>query len=267
MFQHDVRVWRQDSLSPSPEPSFHPSAASRLGEVLIVDEDAALSRNIVEFLSRRNCLARAISKISDALDSVRRGIWGLVLLDIAPSKGVGLDYLRAIRSISDVPLLVTGKSTTPADRTLALELGADGHIDKPFDLHELWAQARAIERRQELGRFRPSVSRQRGGYRFNGWTLNLIDRSLIDPAGSPVPLSRSAYALLLAFLDAPGRPLSRDTLLQTVYAHEDVSDRSIDVRVMRLRRIFEQESTARKSLIRTEHGVGYVFDAMVERLH
>jgi DNA-binding response OmpR family regulator len=153
-----------------------------------------------------------------------------------------------------------------ADRVVALELGADGYIDKPFDLHEFWAQARAIGRRHQLGRCDSSVRRQRGGYRFSGWTLNLSDRSLVDPAGSVVRLSRTIYALLLAFLDAPGRPLPRAYLLQATRAREDIFDRSIDVQVLRLRRALERGEGC-QPLIRTELGVGYIFDGPVERLH
>jgi two-component system OmpR family response regulator len=180
---------------------------------------------------------------------------------------VAIDRLRAIRSISDVPVLVTGQRLTPVDRTLALELGADAHIVQPFELNELWAQARAIERRQEIGRSRVTGKRKRGGYRFNGWTLRLSDRSPIAPTGSPVALSRSAYALLLAFLDAPGRALSREFLLHAMSGNEDVFDRSIDARVLRLRRALQQGMEAPERLIRIERGFGYVFDATVERLH
>ena len=163
-----------------------------------------------------------------------------------------------------MPVLVTGRHLTPADRTLALELGADGHIDKPFDLHQLWAQARAIGRRQEIGRYAWTERREKGGYRFNGWTLTFSDRTLTDRLGARVPLSTAAYALLLAFLDAPGRTLSRAFLLRAVRAHEDVIDRSIDVRVLRLRRTLEQSKDGPKNLIRTDRGFGYTFDAAVE---
>ena len=239
-------------------------ATGGLGEVLIIDEDRSLSQQLAGFLSARDCRARAVHHYEDAVALLDRGRWSLILLDVQPSGDHDLRGLRKIRAISDAPILVMGHNLTSTDRILALELGADGYILKPFDLHEIWSQARAMERRQELARFKVDGRSERGIYRFNGWTLRLSDRSLIDPAGRSTSLCRSAYALLLAFLDTPGRPLSRAYLLQAIQASEDVFDRCIDVRVMRLRRALQQGG-APKYLIRTEPGIGYMFEAVVER--
>jgi DNA-binding response OmpR family regulator len=238
-------------------------AAGRLGEVLIADNDRSLTQQLVDFLSARNCRAQAAHQCEEMFALVQDGHWSLILLDIGFSGGDGLNHLGKIRSISDVPILVTGHNLSSTDRILAFELGADGFIPKPFDLHEFLSHARAIGRRQELARFQAQGQRKQGAYKFDGWTLRLSDRSLVDPSGRPVRIFRSAFALLVAFLEAPGRPLSRTYLLQATLASEDVFDRSIDVRVLRLRRVLRQHG-AREDLIRTEPGVGYVFDAVVE---
>jgi len=104
---------------------------------------------------------------------------------------------------------------------------------------------------------------ERGGYRFNGWTLERRGRKLLDANGSPVALSKGEYALLLAFLEAPQRPLTREHLLQATRVHEDIFDRSIDVQVLRLRRKLETDPSAPR-IIQTERGVGYVFALPVE---
>jgi two-component system, OmpR family, response regulator len=88
---------------------------------------------------------------------------------------------------------------------------------------------------------------------------------LTDSSGAPVALTKGEYALLMAFLDAPQRPLSREQLLQATRIHEDVFDRSIDVQVLRLRRKLERDPSA-PSIIRTERGIGYVFALPVELL-
>jgi two-component system, OmpR family, response regulator len=88
-------------------------------------------------------------------------------------------------------------------------------------------------------------------------------RRLTNPDGAPVALTKGEYALLIAFLDAPQRPLSREHLLQATRVHEDVFDRSIDVQVLRLRRKLEIDPTA-PNVIRTERGVGYVFALAVQ---
>jgi two-component system, OmpR family, response regulator len=240
-------------------------ASSRPSEILIVGEDRPLAQQLLSFLSSRDCQARAVRFSDDLLVLVERRQWDLILLDIESSPGDGLDRLRRIRAISDAPILVTGRHLTSADRIVVLELGADGYVAKPFDLHEFWAHARAIQRREDLGRYQISKRRERAAYRFDGWILRVSDRRLLDPAGCPASLSRSTYTLLTAFLDAPGRALSRAFLLRAAQ-REDTSDWSIDVQVLRLRRTLERDG-ARKPLIRTEPRIGYMFDAVVERVH
>jgi DNA-binding response OmpR family regulator len=114
-----------------------------------------------------------------------------------------------------------------------------------------------------MGRAARASNPERGGYRFNGWVLERRGRKLVDPNGAPVSLSKGEYGLLLAFLEAPQRPLTREQLLQATRVHEDIFDRSIDVQVLRLRRKLEIDPSAPR-VIQTERGVGYVFAAGVE---
>ncbi len=104
---------------------------------------------------------------------------------------------------------------------------------------------------------------ERGRYRFGGWVLDRRARRLTDASGTVVTLSKGEYALLVAFMEAPQRPLSREQLLQATRIHEDVYDRTIDVQVLRLRRKLETEAPA-PQIIQTERGVGYVFALPVE---
>jgi DNA-binding response OmpR family regulator len=176
----------------------------------------------------------------------------------------GLDLLRELRSHSDVPVIITtGHRTDEIDRIVGLELGADDYIVKPFSLRELLARVRAVLRRQEMGRAARASDPERGGYRFNGWVLHRRGRKLVDPKAAAVPLSKGEYALLLAFLEAPQRTLTREHLLQATRVHEDIFDRSIDVQVLRLRRKLEVDPSAPR-VIQTERGVGYVFAIVVE---
>src|SRR6185369_3000820 len=105
----------------------------------------------------------------------------------------------------------------------------------------------------------------KGRCRFGTWQLDRRGRRLTNVAGEPVALTKGEYALLIAFLDAPQRPLSREQLLQATRVHEDVFDRSIDVQVLRLRRKLEQDPSTPR-VIQTERGVGYVFAVPIERL-
>ena len=189
----------------------------------------------------------------------------VVILDLRLGLEDGLDLLREIRSGSDVPvIIVTGHRRDEIDRVVGLELGADDYVAKPFNLRELLARVRAVLRRFDRGRAPPPREHERGGYRFSGWQLSFRTRRLTDPNGAQVALTKGEYALLVAFLDAPQRPLSREHLLQATRVHEDVFDRSIDVQILRLRRKLEHDPSAPK-MIQTERGVGYVFAQPVER--
>jgi two-component system, OmpR family, response regulator len=151
------------------------------------------------------------------------------------------------------------------DRVVGLELGADDYITKPFGLRELLARIRAVLRRREAGQTLAQRDPERGRSRFGSWQLDRRNRRLSDSSGVPVSLTKGEYALLVAFLDAPQRPLSREHLLQATRIHEDVFDRSIDVQVLRLRRKLETDPSAPRVIL-TERGVGYVFALPVETL-
>lgn len=192
------------------------------------------------------------------------GSAGLVVLDLQLGDADGLDVLREVRLHSNIPVIIlTSHRLDEGDRVACLECGADNFIVKPVNLRELLARVRAILRRQEIGRTAKSRDPDRGGYRFDGWQLQRRDRRLVDPKGALVSLSKGEYSLLLAFLEAPQCPLSREHLLQATSAPEDIFDRSIDILVMRLRRKLESDLRAPR-LIQTERGVGYVFTSPVE---
>ena len=178
------------------------------------------------------------------------------------------EFIRwEIRSHSDVPVIITtGHRLDEIDRIVGLELGADDYIVKPFSLRELLARLRAVLRRQEMERVARTRDPERGGYRFEGWQLERRGRRLFDPNATPIALSKGEYALLLAFLEAPQRLLSREHLLQATRIHEDIFDRSIDVQVLRLQRKLETDPSAPR-VIQTERGVGYVFTLPVQPVY
>ena len=187
----------------------------------------------------------------------------LVLLDLSLGQDNGLDLLRDTRSRSDVPvIIITGDRRDEIDRVVGLELGADDYLTKPFGLPELLARVRAVLRR-DAGRLASPRDPARGRCRFGGWQLDRRNRRLTNSDGAPVALTKGEYALLIAFLDAPQRPLSREHLLQATRVHEDVFDRSIDVQILRLRRKLEADPRAPR-IIQTERGFGYLCALPVE---
>ena len=234
------------------------------GHIVVVDDDPSLRQMVIQFLEDNNVPTKAASSRTEFNRLFVGPPPSLIILDLRLGQDDGLDLLREIRSHSDVPVIITtGHRPDEIDRIVGLELGADDYIVKPFSLRELLARVRAVLRRQEMGRVARTRDPERGGYRFGGWQLERRGRRLLDGNTAPVALSKGEYALLLAFLEAPQRPLSREHLLQATRIHEDIFDRSIDVQVLRLRRKLETDPSAPR-VIQTERGIGYVFALPVE---
>lgn len=243
------------------------AAVVSLGRILVVDEDPATRAGIATFMERHNASAVGLSNPDQILRQIEGGGFSLVIMDVKLGVNDGFDVLRRIRNRSDIPIiLVTGERPDEIDRVIGLELGADDYLTKPFSLHELLARVRATLRRQEAGRLSLHPSTERGGYRFAGWELRRKARLLLDPAGKPISLTKTEYALLLTLLESGGRILSRERLLLASRTRDDIHDRSIDVQVLRLRRKLECDAGAPR-FICTERGLGYRFAIAVESFY
>jgi two-component system, OmpR family, response regulator len=233
---------------------------------LVVEDDHTMRHLAMNYLAEHDIRAISASRRDEVAGLLVREEPNLVILDLRLGQEDGLDLLREIRSRSDVPVIITtGHRRDEIDRVVELELGADDYITKPFSLRELLALIRAVLRRREAGQAAVQRDPERGRCRFGGRQLDWRNRRLTDPNGIPVALTKGEYALLIAFLDAPQRPLSREHLLQATRIHGDVLDRSIDVQVLRPRRTLETDPNAPRFIL-TERGVGYVFALPVEAL-
>lgn len=233
--------------------------------VLLVEDDPTVKRMILNYFEENNIHTLTASNRQEMVDQLDGTEVNLVILDLRLGLEDGLDLLREVRLNSDIPvIIITGHRRDEIDRVVGLELGADDYLTKPFNLRELLARVRAVLRRFDVGRAAPPRDPERGYFRFSGWQLDRKARQLTEPSGAPVALTKGEYAMLLAFLEAPQRPLSREHLLQATRIHEDVFDRSIDVQILRLRRKLERDPSAPR-VIQTERGVGYVFAVPVER--
>jgi two-component system OmpR family response regulator len=241
-----------------PQPQFR-----RAAHVLAVDDDPAMRTLIADYLADQNVRVSVAADSRDMQRVLAAGEVDLVVLDLKLGQEDGLEIVRAIRSESNLPIIVlTGHRRESVDRVVGLELGADDYLTKPFSPRELLARIHAVLRRSPSARTDKDAKRMR--YRFAGWELNLRTRRLASPTGENVPLTKGELALLTAFLQSPERVLTREQLLAASRVHDnEVFDRSIDVQILRLRRRLEADPSA-PTLIRTERGVGYVFSSTVE---
>jgi two-component system, OmpR family, response regulator len=188
------------------------------------------------------------------------------VLDVRLQHGEdGLAIARRLRETSaTIPILMLTGRAEEADRVMGLELGADDYLTKPFSSRELLARIRALLRRAQAQASVADAMSKARAYRFGGWELNIGLRRLKKPDGEPVELSNGEFSLLVAFLSAPQRTLTRDQLLDLSRLHNaEVYDRSIDVQILRLRRKIEADP-AKPAFIVTQRGAGYLFDTVVE---
>ena len=265
-----VPLFRQDGRKGTPASDCSDLSISAADNwrprIFIVEDDPVMLRMLGNYLEQQNMRAVSASGRQEMVHHFAANEPDLVVLDLRLGQEDGFDLLREIRSRSDVPIIITtGDRRDEIDRVVGLELGADDYVTKPFSLRELLARIRAVLRRREAGRAVSRLDSERGRWKFGGWQLDRRARRLTDPNGTEVVLTKSEYALLAAFLDAPQRPLSREHLLQATRMHEDIFDRSIDVQILRLRRKLETDPSA-PSMIRTERGIGYVFALPVQPL-
>lgn len=250
--------------------------------VIVCDDEPDLREAVAEYLARRGFDVR---RAEDAV-SLRRLLAerpaDIVVLDIAMPGEDGLSVARALRAESDIGIVMLTAAGDVVDRVVGLEVGADDYVAKPVDLRELLARLRAVLRRREAtaqamaalaaapvaaapqpAPATPAVPPGRR-VRMGRTVLDLDARRLTGPDGAEIPLGPSEFALLRAFAERPGRVLTREMLLELAHPRGDEHfDRSIDVRIARIRRKIEAVPD-RPAVIRTVRGAGYVFDPTAE---
>lgn len=241
-----------------------PSGGER---ILVVDDDGEIRSLVARFLRE---LGHEVATARDGVEMrerLGRSSFDLIILDVMLPGTGGLDLCREIRARSAVPVIMLTARGDELDRVLGLEIGADDYVAKPFSPRELAARIRAVLRRARPGGADggAATARPTRMLRFAGWTLDTMRRELTNPAGVLVDVSTGEYDLLLAFLEAPNRVLSRDHLLEASrHRLAEGFDRSVDVQVSRLRRKIEPGERA-PEMIRTVRGAGYLFAPDVER--
>ena len=235
-----------------------------LPQIIVVDDEPELCELIVEYLGRNGfqvCAAHSGSDLDTCLAT--RGA-GLIVLDVNMPGEDGFSIARRLRATSAVPILMLTSACDVVDRVVALEMGVDDYLTKPFDLRELRARIRTILRRSGGGAIAPTLATgiaepPRRLVPFGLLQLDAETRCLYRADGSEVHLTSMEYDLLQVFADNPNRVLTRDRLLDLANRSDrDPFDRSIDIRVTRLRRKVEADPT-KPSAIRTVRGSGYMF--------
>jgi len=197
-----------------------------------------------------------VERAADGEEALERGLStspDIVLLDVGLPRRGGLDVCRELRHRGfDRPVILLDDRGDGADCVRGLKLGADDFLAAPFDVRELVARMEACLRRGETCALASCLCR------FGGIEVDLRGARVLRE-GRDVPMSRREFQLLRCLVEHPGTPLSRDELLDGAWGGDAMpSPRTVDVHVAWLRRKLEQDPR-RPTLIRTVHGVGYLF--------
>ena len=231
--------------------------------ILVVEDDAGMRTLLVRVLREAGYEPVSARGGREMIEALATSTFDLILLDVMMPGKSGLDLCRDLRRTSSVPIIMVSAHGDEIDRVLGLEMGADDYVAKPFGAKELLARIRAVLRRATAPLSEQASKTPQDRIAFAGWCLDRRRRELVDPDGTIVDLSGAEHDLLVSFLENPQRVIGRDRLLEISRARlADVSDRSIDVLVSRLRRKLGGDG-ADMQMIRTVRGVGYIFTADV----
>jgi two-component system, OmpR family, response regulator len=220
--------------------------------VLLVEDDAKLARLTSEYLEHQGL---TVTRVADGPSAIREGLRpeiDAVVLDLMLPGCDGFDVCRELRKSSHVPIIAVTARVEVADRVLGLELGADDYMTKPFAARELLARIHAVIRRTR-GKAGPAPRELQVG----NLVLDIAGLSA-SLSGRPLQLTSYEFALLRVLADHAGRVLSREQLLELAKGNADEAfDRSIDVRISRLRHKLGDDSR-HPVLLKTIRGSGYM---------
>ncbi|QLG88654.1 response regulator transcription factor [Chitinibacter bivalviorum] len=230
-------------------------------KILIVDDDQKTRMLLKAYLERNQyevLLAHDGESFNLEFERFRDEL-SLVILDVMLPDTDGFILCQTVRKQCNVPIIMLTASSDDTDRIVGLELGADDYIAKPYNPRELLARIKAIHRRAGLD----TVNTGGRYYRFVGFTLDSVERTLHSPSGDSVKLTGLDFQLLKFFLEHPGQILDRSQLAEETRGRDiGPLDRSLDVQVSRLRQRLS-DNGKQPSLIKTVRGAGYVLSAEV----
>jgi len=241
------------------------------GRLLVVDDDPSVRAMLVEYLTGHRYDVRAADGGAAMRAEIERDLPDLIVLDIRMPGEDGLTLARFLRERYDVGIVMVTASSDVVDRVVGLEIGADDYVAKPFDPRELLARIKSVLRRMQAHhRVESDAAAKKeapAGAAASArpvpcgrCLLDLDARRLFEASGEEVAITAMEYDLLRVFLANPNRVLSRDQLLlQTRHREWEPFDRSIDIRIGRLRKKIEPDPSAEPRCIRTVRNAGYMF--------
>jgi two-component system phosphate regulon response regulator OmpR len=233
-------------------------------DLIIVDDEREVRELLGEYFRDHGFGVQTAADAKQARELIERCTPKLAILDIHMPGEDGLSLARWLRERHPLAGIVfLTAAGDPVDRVVGLEIGADDYVCKPFDLRELLARVKSLMRRLTAAQAEAAkasdTSSPRRQVAFGECTLDLDERRLIGADGTDLAVTAAEFDLLALFARHPNLPLTRERIMEQAHQREwDVFDRSIDLRIMRLRRKIERNPD-RPQVLKTVRNVGYVF--------
>jgi len=236
--------------------------------ILVVDDDASVRAMLREYLAGHGFRVGEAGNGAQMREQIEREVPDVVLLDVRLPGEDGLVLARYVRERYDIGVIMVTASGDVVDRVVGLEVGADDYIAKPFDLRELLARVKSVLRRLQAKAPAGAAETAAPGSqaipvrrcRVGRCEVDLEAHRMFEVDGPEVTLTAMEYELLAAFIANPNRVLTRDQLLLKTRNREwEPFDRSIDIRIGRLRRKVEPDPAGEPRIIRTVRNAGYMF--------
>jgi two-component system phosphate regulon response regulator OmpR len=236
--------------------------------LLVVDDDPSVRSLLRDYLGGHGFAVTEAADGAQMRREIERELPDAVLLDVRLPGEDGLVLARYLRERYDLGILMVTASGDVVERVVGLEIGADDYIAKPFDLRELLARIKSVLRRLQAprpaapgpGGTAGAAPQAQARRRFGRCQVDMASRRMFEEDGAEVTITAMEYELVAAFLANPNRVLTRDQLLMKTRNREwEPFDRSIDIRIGRLRRKVEPAPDAEPRVIRTVRNAGYMF--------
>jgi DNA-binding response OmpR family regulator len=223
--------------------------------ILLVDDEQSIQTLLTYPLRKDGYEVVAALDGREALDRFAEQRFDLVVLDLMLPKVDGVEVCRRLRSRSQVPIIMLTAKGDEIDKVVGLEVGADDYITKPFSVREFRSRVKAVLRRADMLKGRPSVEEP-----IVARELRIdFERRVVSVSGDPVRLTYVEFEILAALARTPGRVLTRDVLLEHVWGDAAYRDpRTVDVHIRHLREKLESDPSSPEYLF-TVRGVGYRF--------